>query len=63
MLFSHLGKTLKQTPDDPDLIDLTRRPGEEKSYAYDVSSHPRRILVRKTGDLSDVYEAMFVRQV
>jgi len=63
MLFSHLGKTLKQTPDDPDLIDLTRRPGEEKSYAYDVSSHPRRNLVRKTGDLSDVFEAMFVRQV
>ena len=63
MLFSHLGKTLKQTPDDPDLIDLSRRPGEEKSYAYDVSSHPRRNLVRKTGDLSDVFEAMFVRQV
>ena len=63
MLFSHLGKTLKQTPDDPDLIDLTRRPGEEKSYAYDVSSHPRRNLVRKTGDLSDVFEAMLVRQV
>lgn len=63
MLFSHLGKTLKQTPDDPDLIDLTRRPREEKSYAYDVSSHPRRNLVRKTGDLSDVFEAMFVRQV
>ena len=35
ILFSHLGKTLKQTPDDPDVVDLTRRPREEKSYAYD----------------------------
>jgi len=65
ILFSHLGKTLKQTPDDPDVVDLTLRPREEKSYAYDfdVSSHPRRKLVAKTGDLNDVFEAMFVRRV
>ncbi len=65
ILFSHLGKTLKQTPDDPDVVDLTRRPREEKSYAYDfdVSSHPRRKLVAKIGDLNDVFEAMFVRRV
>ncbi len=64
ILFSHLGKTLKQTPDDPDVVDLTRRPREEKSYAYDfdVSSHPRRKLVAKIGDLNDVFEAMFVRE-
>ena len=65
ILFSHLGKTLKETPDDPDVVDLTRRPREEKSYAYDfdVSSHPRRKLVAKIGDLNDVFEAMFVRRV
>lgn len=65
ILFSHLGKTLKQTPDDPDVVDLTNRPLEEKSYAYDfdVSSHPRRKLVAKIGDLNDVFEAMFVRRV
>ncbi|CAL6294573.1 unnamed protein product [Bathycoccus prasinos] len=65
ILFSHLGKTLKETPDDPEVVDLTRRPREEKSYAYDfdVFSHPRRKLVAKIGDLNDVFEAMFVRRV